>query len=387
MATNKNLTPLPIASGKGLQPLRGSDAPAASPSVEASDPVEQWMSDNPEGAPEATPSSEVVASERTPEVEDKPPVPPAAEHSEGDKPPQAQDKPATTPVPEVKVEKQVEAPAAPASVVPKTYASDERLALADGVEWTREQVVTALRERAELQRTAPQQRAEVEGFTKLFGVQSLQQAQQNWGPLLQRLSSEPETTNFLDGYLRDPAKAAYLQTCAEWFDQQPADPDAPAAQQYRSPQQSESERVMAQQLRELNEWKNAQEKRVTDERVAREWSTATQQYPFLATDTALRQDLLTTAQWMNSQDPNKGILDALAAKAAIYDAVAAQRGQQQPALRVVPQQQPKVPAMLGSPGASPSGTRTVNTKPKKFDDLGDAVEDWVSTESLKYERG
>ena len=86
------------------------------------------------------------------------------------------------------------------------------------------------------------------------------------------------------------------------------------------------------------------------------------------------------AQWMVPQDPSKGILDALALKAPLYDKL----GVISPA--AAPAAQPVVPALLGSPGASPTASRVPQSNgPKRFD-LRDrsAVEDWLENPPAQF---
>ena len=86
----------------------------------------------------------------------------------------------------------------------------------------------------------------------------------------------------------------------------------------------------------------------------------TQRYPFLANDANLRNDLLMTAQALNAQDSSKGLLDALAMKQSIYDALAIARTQQTapaPAAQTVP-------ALVTSAGATPSVPPAEPLRPK-----------------------
>jgi hypothetical protein len=370
MAKSK-LSPLPLGEVGSTKPTGGAEggAPAADSSIEekAPDTVDKWLADHPEGLdedavpqeteekPEEKPGSEAPPASPTPPVEpgvvEKTPVPPG----------------------EAK-------PAAPADQVPavRTYDPGEKFALGEGAEWTREQLVSALRERVELQKTAPAAKAESEELKKIFGVQSVEQARENWAPLLERLSREPNVTSFIDGYLSNPAKAQYLDQCSAAFDQYVVEnPQGVAAtnQGVSRAQQTAAEAEMAKQLKELNEWKVAQEKRATDERVAREWAQVTAKYPFIANDVALRQDLFATAQWMNAQDPSKGLLDALALKSSLLDQISTLRNPQQ----VAQQPAPQVPALLGSSGASPTATR------RNGSTSSDPVDRWLANpESRKF---
>ncbi len=359
-------------------------APAREPIALASEPAEkpdvvaEWIDRHPEDkafkedVPVAAPSSDA------PVVEGKKPDPkpaPPAGHPPSEPTTPSAPKPGEAAPAKTEAAPKIE----PAAPVAKTYEPHERIALAEGSEWTREQIVAGLTERAKLQqdlKTYEPIKAEAEGYKQLFGMDAAE-ARTAWGPILQRLAAEPQTADFLDGYLQNPALAEYLNECAAHFAQQ-------APQAYRQPQQPQRpavDPVMAQQIKELNEWRAAQDKRASDERVASEWAQATSRYPFLAHDAAAKQDLLATAQWMWSQDNSKGILDALALKAPVYDRLG-QIGQQQQS--PPPQAQPVVPALLGSPGASPTATRTHNNRPRKFGPDDDPVKDWLENPPAQF---
>jgi hypothetical protein len=345
--------------------------------VERPDPVSDWIKDNPEDKPykeeapaAAAPSSDSVVEDKT--KKETPAVAPSeakpSEPTSTTAPKPGDIAPAKTePAPKIE----------PAAPVAKTYEPQERFALAEGSEWTREQIVAGLTERHKLQEDlkafAPV-KAEAEGYAQLFCM-SAAQAKEAWGPILSRLAQEPHTADFIDGYMQDPALAEYLNECAAHFAQQ-----VPAARQpQRQPPKPAVDPVMQRELRELQTWKNEQEKRSSDERVRNEWAQATARYPFLAHDNAAKQDLLATAQWMWSQDPSKGILDALALKAPVYDRLGQINAQ--PA---EPKPQPVVPALLGSPGASPTATRSHNNRPRKFGPDDDPVKDWLENPPAQF---
>lgn len=355
-------------------PVREPIAVAPEP-VEKADSVADWVAEHPEDkpfkeeAPAAKSSSDSVVEDKT---KKEPPAATPTEHKPSEPTPAApkpgEAAPAKTePAPKIE-------PAVPAA---KTYEPQERIALAEGSEWTREQIVAGLTERAKLQadlKTYEPIKAEAEGFKQIFGM-SASEAKTAWGPILSRLAQEPQTADFLDSYLQDPALAEYLNECAVHFAQQ-----VPAARQpQRQPQKPPVDPVMQQQLKELQEWKGAQEKRSADDRVRNEWAQATSRYPFLAHDQAAKQDLLATAQWMWSQDPSKGILDALALKAPVYDRIG-----QLNAPAAEPKPQPVVPQLLGSQGASPTATRTNNNRPRKFGVDDDPVKDWLDNPPAQY---
>lgn len=364
------LNPLPVGNS-GDKPASAAplEAAPASHAVEpVTDSVDKWIQDNPT-FDDANPAPEPkAADENAPAVGDAPvAVEPGKKPDEAVAPAGVAQKPAEV------------APAAAAPPKP-SYATDEKIGLAEGAEWTRGQIVAALKERAELQQSAPKLHAEAENYKKLFGVQSFEQAQQSWGPLLQRLSKEPNTLGFIDAYLNDPAKAEYLEQCAQFFEQQVPAGERPRVNDpaARVPQQNESERVMAQQLRELHDWKQTQEKRDADARIQGELAQAATRYPFLAHDEAARRDLLATAQGMWLQDNTKGILDALALKAPLYDKLGVLTSASSSS---APAAAP-VPALLGSPGASPDASRSTQDNRRNRSD--DPVERWMTSPPKQF---
>jgi len=350
MAEKKpGLDPLPV-NGKSPEP-----SPAPEQATLALDTAtERFMAENPEKpAPAEKPSSEPVATEpvvKPSEPETK--VPP---------------KPGVEPTKAEPVATEPGKPAVEQPVTKPTYAADEKIALAEGNEWTRAQIVTALQER-ETQRTqlAPL-KAEAEGYKQLFGM-PLAEAKEAWQPILETLARQPETAQLFESVLQNPAKAEYLQQCSAFFDKQPGN-EAPA------PAKPAVDPVMAQQVKELNEWRTAQMQREGTDAMNRDLATATQKYPMLATDKGLLQDLVLTSQALYSQAkaanfPNGNrpwLLDALALKASIYDALSIARTTQ-------PTPQPEVGPILGTQGAEPNPTRTKQIKRKVFTDLNEAVE-------------
>lgn len=379
MPPTEKLKPLAVDPTGKLQPaspVREPIAVAPEP-VEKADSVADWVAEHPEDKPFKEDAPAVAAPSSDPVVDAKKPEPkPAAPayHKPSEPTPPTAPKPGevapakTEPAPKIE-------PAAPAA---KTYEPQERIALAEGSEWTREQIVAGLTERAKLQadlKTYEPIKAEAEGYAQTFGM-TASEAKTAWGPILSRLAQEPQTADFLDSYLQNPALAEYLNECAVHFQTQA--PQA-ARQPQRQPQKPAVDPVMQQQLRELQTWKNEQEKRSSDDRVRSEWAQATSRYPFLAHDQAAKQDLLATAQWMWSQDNSKGILDALALKAPVYDRIG-----QLNAPAAEPKPQPVVPQLLGSPGASPTATRTHNNRPRKFGVDDDPVKDWLENTPAQF---
>ncbi len=356
-ATPKGLDPLPIGNDGRGEVSPSSSAPA--------DPIDRWIEENPETKefPAVTPQAEVA-----PKTE----ATPAQATTEQPKVEPPVTKP-TTEAPKAETPG-TEAPKVAASVEslkPQTFSPEDKIPLAEGVEWTRAQVVAALQERAQLQ----PMRGEVDTFKSIFRC-TAEEAKQNWAPLMERLTKEPHTLGFIDEYLSNTAKAEYLEQCSTFFDQ-----NAPAAQpiQARTQRQQQAQQpdpVLANQIKELQAWRAEQQRQNDQMRMQSDWSKCVERYPMLATDQHLQADLKTTADALYFQAQAQGFpqgrdrpwfLDALALKASIYDALKlARTQQQQPAAA----QQPQIPALLGSPGASPNGTRSNGAAPraKQFDD-------------------
>jgi hypothetical protein len=350
---------------QGLQPLPvGNEVPAqASPSSSVpADPVDRWIEENPETKefPAVTPQAEATPKTEAPPAKgttEQPKVEPPVVKTET--PPKAET-PGT------------EAPKVAEQSVPEkpTFSPEDKIPLAEGVEWTRAQVVAALQERAQLQ----PMKGEVDTFKSIFRC-TAEEAKQNWAPLMERLTKEPNTLGFIDDYLANPAKAEYLEQCSSFFDQNApaAQPTQTRGQRQQQPQQPDP--VLAQQIKELQSWRAEQQRQSDQQRMQSDWAKCVEKYPMLATDQHLQADLKTTADALYFQAQAQGFpqgqnrpwfLDALALKASIYDALKlARTQQQQPA---APQVQ--VPALLGSPGASPNGTRSNGAaqRAKQFDD-------------------
>ncbi|GAC1496118.1 MAG: hypothetical protein NVS1B2_15870 [Vulcanimicrobiaceae bacterium] len=248
-----------------------------------------------------------------------------------------------------------------------SYAPEEKFALAEGVEWTREQVVTALRD---ANAKAPMFE-EAQGFQKLFGG-DLKAATENWAPILQRLNTEPNLTAFLDAALGDPQRLAYLEACSAHYDTEVAPPVAA-----RAPATDPAmAREFAQMRAELNSMRDDRQAALFQTHM----SQATAKYPMLASNAALRNDLIETTRGLRALDPNKTILDALALKASIYDALSIAHNaprDPEPAL-VAP------PALLGSPGAAPNGARPSQNRNQKFESPDAALDAWLAADSQKY---
>lgn len=274
-----------------------------------------------------------------------------------------------------------ETPAAKPEAAPRSYDLGEKIGLRDGVEWTREQILVALQERAA---SAPLAQ-EAEQYRSLFGTQTYAEAEQAWKPILERLRSDATLTQHVDSILAaDPAKLDYLVRSAEYYDSQAGAPAAaPAAAAVPA------KAVESPEIAELRKFVDQARKQAAQQRTSTEWSAATARYPFLNNDLAARQALLTLAQALYNEDRAKGvedmecrgITDAVKMNEALYDAkmIALNRAASDAGTT------PAVPPVLGSLGAAPSGARASKPKAERNVDLDSAAAEWLASESAKFE--
>jgi hypothetical protein len=195
-----------------------------------------------------------------------------------------------------------------------------------------------------------------------------EQAKEVWGPVIERIVAEPALAKFIDSYFRDAEKQKYIDQCSAYYDAETPAPAAPAA-----PASVPVDPIMRQQLTELQAWKGEREKREAVDRYNGELAQVQARFPFVTADPGLLQDLRDTAKNLWAADHNKGLLDALAIKAPLYEAIATARAAGAPAPVPTP-----VPAALGTTGAAPGGSRPrTNTRPRKIA-LGDATAAWMA---------
>ncbi len=368
------IAPLPVDATGKLAPLNDPasaiGAPAAVATTAADDVsvTDAWLAEHPVGAEF---DESAAPAPITPPIPLEPETPPTEEVSAPEVVP-----PTETPAPEAtpptEAPAATEKPAEPATPAPKTYAADERIGLADGVEWTRQQIVDALQERVSLQALKP----EAEGFQQIFRMNA-EQAREIWGPIVERITADPEIPKFIDAYMSDPKKREYLDTCARYFDSENPQGAAPAAAP--APAKPAVDPALQRQITELTQWKNDRQKEAALTRFNNEVATVSQRYPFVVADPQLFEDLKLTASALWTQDNSKGLLDALALKAPMYEALAAARNAQTaqpapaPALALVPQ------------GAAPAASRpTPNTRAKKYADTDEATQAWLEAHPGDY---
>ena len=351
--------------------------------VDAPSPTEAWLAEHPADA--AFDENAALAKATLPlpldlgeeeEIEDAVGDEADDEGEVENEPVEAEATPAAKPEGEAPVVEAEAKPAKakPAEPQPKTFAPDEKIGLAEGIEWTRQQVVDALQERVQLQGRV----AEIGTFEKVFRMNA-EQAQQVWGPVIEQIVAKPALAQFIQGYMENPAKQAYLDQCATYFDEsnpQAAAPTMPAtAPVVALPPETQ------RQLDELRTWQADKQKQEAVDRFNREVEAVRARYPFVVEDASLFNDLRETARMMWQQDNKKGLLDALQLKSGLYEALAAARtAQEQP-----PAQAASVPVpTLPSPGASPSTKRTPKRR-REFADLDEATQAWLAEHPGDYQ--
>jgi hypothetical protein len=377
----------PITSQGMLAPTAHPGAlPSTAPAID-DDPVEAWVKENPtfddskhpeynnvpddlDTSSETTPTTDKpaadVKAEKPAETTTEKPVVEAKKSDDGEKP--ANVKPVEAKVDDAK-------PAVEAKPKP-TYGAEEKFALAEGVEWSRAQIIEGLKERNALKPLAD----EAKGWSEVFRMPFVE-AKANWTPILEQIAKIPGAPDFIESYLfGDPAKAEWLATVAsQHYDAEVArqgGTPAPAAK----PQTAAIDPSLKKQIDELAAFRDRQVKRESEERVQAEWTQVTQKYPILLERDDLRQELMAAAYMMYQQDNSKGLLDAAAVRGPMYD-LAKIAGQQAP-LTPTP---PAVPAMLGSSGAAPGGsTPEASVGEKTFSDTNDAVDDWLNDPPKKF---
>lgn len=346
--------------------------PVAPTAVDIADSTDKWLSEHPEGttfdesaAPELD-ATKLPLPLDTDDEESEEDVTPPEDETEGEteEAPEGELVGKKTPAPEVKPPEPIaEKTAEP---IKPSFAPEDKLGLAEGVEWTRQQVVDALQERVQLQERVK----DIDTFQEVFRMPA-SQAKEIWGPVIDKLVSDPTIGTFLAGYLDDPARKAYLDQCASYYDtENPAPPVAAAVPVAQIPPD------VQKQLNDLTKFRQEQEKRDSVARFNNEVEQVRARYPFVVADPALFNDLRETARLMWQQDNSRGLLDAMHARSAVYEALSAARTAQetQPL-----QGAPETPSAAALPtrGAGPTTKRT-QRRQRNFNDLDEATEAWLS---------
>ena len=392
------LKPLPLsdANNGGAKPLSaegvGEALPTTPDRAEIDDAVDKYMAEHPEAPPAAEPiAAEPVVAE--PPKKEEPPA--QLELKPGEEPVAAEPKPKTDvpaePVPAEPKPAVGESVGEPVAAEPRaaapTYSRDEKIAIganADGtpIEWTRGQILDALSNERVLQPKAK----DADSYRETFGMDA-KQATEVWKPILAKLNENKPLQEFIDVVFasEDEGLITYLSSSLAYYAQQvEAGEVQPVVRTKKEDQYAKLSPEDRREIEETRTWRETQTRVASQDRFNRELSTVFQRYPFLATDKALLGELCLTAKMFNEEDvragksqlEGRGLMEALQAKASIYDAIQIARSmpprQDEPA--------PAATAVLGTGGASPGGTRTrPDNRPKKFQDAQDGVDDWIAT--------
>src|SRR6185437_2739790 len=351
------------------------------------DPTQAWVDQHPEGKDfdAAAPVAELpVQPDADTEAPTDTPAPDAATPdvpvTPDDVTPPATPAEPTAPQAQAPTEPLVDAkpagepkPATPAATPEPTRLSLEgKYFIADGNEpWTGAQVIEGLRERA----TEAPLVAEAQGFREFFGA-DLEKAKEAWTPMLDALRSRPERIRFLEEALEkmpDDKFQYLLESSQYWDTQTPAAVDPAAA----TPAQPTAEQPKYAQLDPQTKARLERFEQVQAEReAATEWNAALTEFPILNERPDLRNSLIELFNAMYQRDPSTRLENALRINRPMYQAITVALANQAPPAEATP----VVPALNGSPGAAPGGTRArTDTKPKAFQRVDDAVDDWLKT--------
>lgn len=361
--------------------------------------VDNWMHSHPSGATfdEKEPVATTTTSE--PPSEGKPAEPPGGAPAPGaaEAPPSGTvaKEPSAPPIPEpqAKVEqppqKPEDKPAAPASV---RFALDNKYTFVDnGPEWTGQQIVDGLRERAALVPRA--QEADV--YREVFDMPAAQ-AKELWAPNIAWLRNNPDQVRMIASIIDDPRKSQYIAACSQYWDspegqqlraQNPAYASAPAPAM--SPEVEARFKQLETQNKQLLEAETSRRTTRATERIQGELNVAFERYPYLRDNPAMVQSLLARAYWLNGGDDNpnaKGVLDALDMERDLYDSKLAALNAATQIAREAPQAPaPPVPPLMGAAGAAPQATQNARAaRPKAFGDLDDAVDEWMKNPPAEF---
>ena len=392
------IQPLPLGQPVNNASAAAQPASTAAPSLD--ERVDQWLDKHPDtksfseektSAPSSTeptePEPHVAPTVVPPGGDDVPGTTPSPPAGTPDKPAET---PQPVPTPQAKAPT-VEPPKPAAPAEPVRFALDAKYKFAeDGPEWTGQQVVDGLRERYALLPKA--QEADV--YAEVFEMPAAQ-AKELWAPNIAWMKQNPQQIEMLASIIDDPVKASYILDCSRYW-------ESPEGQQIRSqqqqppPKQALSPEVEARikqveaQNKQLLDAENLRRNAQAHERLARDLNVAYSRYPFLRENPALVKSLAARAWMINGGDdsPNsKGILDAIDEQKVLYDAQLAALNQASTIARQAgtPPAPVEVPPLMGSGGASPSATQPMRVaQPKKFTNLDDAVDEWVSNPPSQF---
>jgi hypothetical protein len=261
--------------------------------------------------------------------------------------------PAAQPVAQVKPAEPAAAPAPVVAEVPKLDLA-AKYTMADGSEWTGQQVTDALYQRAEILPKA----AEADRFRATFGA-SAEEAEARWKPFLERVAAAPEAQREYAEHIlsnADPALLDYLQRSEQYFYspegggfQRPAAPaEKPAAAKPSDALPPRLERIA-----------NQMERQLINTRVTNERAELFSRYPFMAHNQKAYQALTTIASQYFAADEAagksplecRGLLDAMRDQQVFLDSMSIAAAQ---ATRPAVESKPGVGAQALLPGNGPA---------------------------------
>lgn len=247
------------------------------------------------------------------------------------------------------------APAQPAPqtqpVAPAPFDSNEAISLTADYKLTRGQMIQALNERHGAMQ-------EADSFRQTFRM-TAQQAEQTWKPLIDKM-------------LATPALGQYLEDCIKHFEENSGkNAPAPEGQPYGDPEARAQITRLEAELRKRDEQYRSQEVERAKAAIAQEQSALITRYPALS-DPQVMQMVAQRAFSGLQQDPQYTLTRAANDLATYLERLAppAAGGQPKPA---------EVPALVGSAGASPTGSRRQERpKPKTYASADDAADAWIN---------
>lgn len=273
-------------------------------------------------------------------------------------------------------------PAPAASIAPAgapTFAPDEVVAIAADQSMTRGE----LKQRLDFLNVAM---TEANSFRDIFGV-TAEQATAVWKPVIDGIRQDPSRAEFFDKMaevVADPAQRAYVEKAVAFFEAERAkgNPEAAAAPAAAKPAEPfkdpRVDQMLAQQQRAQME--------ATRIAVDSEKRAMITEFPQLA-DSDLMQWVAIKALNRINGDPQRGVPGdpTYTLTRAMRDNLThIQRFGGAPApLAAAPAAKP-VPALNGSGGAAPGGSRRADTTPKSYSTPDDALDAWVAEHPDDY---
>jgi len=276
--------------------------------------------------------------------------------------PQAETKPTEQPAAQPAAPVVAEAPK-PAEPQVAKIDREAKYELLPGHEWTGDQILAGLQQRAEL---APKAE-ETDKFRSLLGGEYAE-AEARWKPVLEKLAANPQRTQFLEAVLatEDPAALDYLARSLAFYNQEVPDDQRPVAAAPQAPAAAANPEIQAMRANMQAMEDQLMARRFNDERREIHGS-----YAFLNHDEAAKKALYEAAAALFATDAaagkpalqRRGLVEAadqlkvfLEAKQAVFDA------QRRPS-RVEPNPQVGAQALL--PGTGPGAAGTARPAPSR----------------------